>query len=62
MMNRLFTIEETADLLRISKRGVWRLIADGELPKPLKVGRSSRFSTADVDCYLNSLIKKRSES
>jgi excisionase family DNA binding protein len=36
--NRLMTVREVAEVLRLSQRQVWRLIADGRLPAS-RVGR-----------------------
>lgn len=51
----LFTLLQAADYLNISKRTLHRLIASGDLPPPLKIGRSSRIHRDDVDSYLTKL-------
>lgn len=56
---RLFTLEQAAGLLAISKRTLERLIAGGEFAPPLKIGRSSRVTSEDVDAYLDRLQKRR---
>ena len=52
---RLLTLENAAQLLSISKRSLERLIAAGDFPRPLKLGRSSRVSVDDVSAYLDRL-------
>lgn len=52
---RLLTLENAARLLSISKRSLERLIAAGQFPAPLKLGRSSRIAVDDVDAYLERL-------
>lgn len=47
----LFTIDEVAELLRISKTSVYRLVERRELAF-CRVGRTLRFTQADVDAYL----------
>ena len=48
---RFLTVQEVADLLRVSSMTVYRLIKSGELPA-VRVGRSFRVSDHDVDTYL----------
>ena len=48
---RLLTVNEVADLLRVSRMTVYRLIKNGELPA-LRVGRSYRLREEDVHTYL----------
>lgn len=46
------TVDEVADLLKISRATVYRWINEGRLPCPVKVGgngsRTSRFRRSDV--------------
>ncbi len=50
---RFLTVQEVADLMRVSSMTVYRLIKAGELPA-VRVGRSFRVSEPDVDTYLSS--------
>lgn len=59
---RLLTLDQVADLLQVSRRTVDRLISAGDLPCPLKVGRSSRLSVDEVKAYLESLKLQRRHS
>ena len=47
------TVQEVADLLRVSSMTVYRLIKSGDL-SAVRVGRSFRVSDQDVDAYLAS--------
>jgi excisionase family DNA binding protein len=49
---RLLTVSEVADLLRVSRMTVYRLIKTGELPS-LRVGKSYRLREQDIHTYLN---------
>ena len=49
--SRFLTVQEVADLMRVSSMTVYRLIKAGELPA-VRVGRSFRVSEPDVDAYL----------
>jgi excisionase family DNA binding protein len=46
------TVNEVADLLRVSRMTVYRLIKEGQI-KALRVGRSYRLREDDVDEYLS---------
>jgi excisionase family DNA binding protein len=49
---KLLTVNEVADLLRVSRMTVYRLIKEGQM-KALRVGRSYRLREDDVDEYLS---------
>jgi excisionase family DNA binding protein len=49
---RLLTVSEVADLLRVSKMTVYRLIKEGSIGS-LRVGHSYRLREDDVDDYLS---------
>jgi excisionase family DNA binding protein len=57
----LFTLDQAASALSISKRTLERLIADGVFPAPLKIGRSSRVSRDDIANYLEALRRQRGD-
>lgn len=48
---RLLTVREVAELMRVSNMTVYRLIRGGELPAT-RVGRSYRVWEQDIDTYL----------
>ena len=50
---RFLTVQEVADLMRVSSMTVYRLIKAGDLPA-VRVGRSFRVRDTDVDTYLSS--------
>ncbi len=50
--SRFLTVQEVADLMRVSSMTVYRLIKAGELAA-VRVGRSFRVSEPDVDAYLS---------
>lgn len=47
------TVAEVADLMRVSKMTVYRLVHSGELPA-VRVGRSFRVHESAVNDYLDS--------
>ena len=50
---RFLTVQEVAQLMRVSSMTVYRLIRAGDLPAG-RVGRSFRVRDVDVDGYLQS--------
>jgi excisionase family DNA binding protein len=54
---RFLTVQEVADLMRVSTMTVYRIIKSGELPA-VRVGRSFRVRDVDVDTYLGSRYKQ----
>ena len=60
--DRLMDLAEVAEKLgNISTRSVRRLIAKGDLPKPVKVLSSPRLYHSDVTAYLERLKQKREQ-
>lgn len=52
----LITSETVAKKLSISVRTLWRLVAAGTFPKPVRYNRKLvRWKTKDVEAYLESL-------
>jgi excisionase family DNA binding protein len=49
--DRLLTVHEVADLMRVSTMTVYRLITAGDL-RAARVGRSYRLRESEVDAYL----------
>lgn len=51
-MPLLMNVQEVAGLLRISDRSVWRLVASGDLPAPIALGRSRRWPRAQIEAWV----------
>jgi|GEM_PF-6985120 predicted DNA-binding transcriptional regulator AlpA len=61
--DRLIDFKEVAHLLGdVSERSVRRLIARGDLPRPVKVLSSPRLYHSDVWAYLERLKNKRTSN
>jgi excisionase family DNA binding protein len=50
--DRLLTVSEVAELMRVSNMTVYRLIKSGQL-KALRVGKNYRIRESEVDRYLS---------
>jgi excisionase family DNA binding protein len=51
----LVDARQAAALLRVSRDTWLRIVARGEAPAPLKIGRLSRWRVADVERYVATL-------
>lgn len=49
---QLITAEELAKLMQVSERTLWRLLSGGKLPKPVRIGRSTRWRLAEVNDWI----------
>ncbi|MBZ6561583.1 AlpA family phage regulatory protein [Klebsiella pneumoniae] len=45
-------------LLSVSDKWIYRLIKDGVFPKPIKLGRSSRWLQSEVESWLQERISQ----
>lgn len=52
---RLMTIKQVSAMLGMSIRFVWRLVARGDLRRPVRLGRSCRWVYSDVLAYIEKL-------
>ena len=50
---RLLNVKEVAALLGISVRTVWAKSGCGEIPAPLKIGRSTRWSKTALERWID---------
>ena len=53
--DRLLTVAEVADHMRVSNMTVYRLIKSGTLPA-LRVGKNYRIRSRDIVAYLDSSV------
>jgi predicted DNA-binding transcriptional regulator AlpA len=56
---RQYRVHEVAVLLGISVREVWRLVAKGVLPQPVKIGRCSVWFDSDISEFQMRLRAQR---
>lgn len=57
--DKLISLQATAARLDLSVRAVYRLIARGALPRPVKVGGATKLFESDLEAYLLSLQQQR---
>jgi predicted DNA-binding transcriptional regulator AlpA len=56
---QLYRVREVARLLAVSVREVWRLVAEGLLPQPVKIGRCSVWFDSDISEFQIRLREQR---
>ena len=59
--DRLWTVAEVADHMRVSNMTVYRLIKSGQLPA-IRVGKNFRIRGRDLEAYLDASTTQVSES
>jgi predicted DNA-binding transcriptional regulator AlpA len=55
----LLTYREATALLNLSVPSFWRRVADGTIPKPIKIGHSSRWIQAELLAFVEAARAKR---
>lgn len=50
---KFITVKQAAEALAVSKRTLYRLIAEGRFPRPIKVGSVSRIRLRDVQEFID---------
>ena len=57
----LLTVSQVARLVGVAPRTVWRMLADGRTPHPIRVGRLVRFRASEVDAWIKSGCSDRAK-
>jgi len=50
--DRLLRVQEVGQRLGVSARQVWKLLAAGRLPSPVRLGRSVRWRESDIGDFI----------
>jgi len=58
---RLVDVVAVAERLSVSTRAIWKWQACGRLPVPVRVGRSVRWRSSDIDEWIERGCPSRSE-
>lgn len=48
----LLTAKNTAEWLNLSMATFWRRVADGSIPKPIKIGHLSRWIPSEIEALV----------
>ena len=60
MSPSLLHLAEVRRIVGIGKSQLYRLIAAGDFPAPVKIGRSSRWLSSEVDAWIHAQASIRS--
>jgi excisionase family DNA binding protein len=55
----LMTDKEVAELLGVSRTSVWKYVLAGQIPKPIKFGRMSRFPVSEISKAIETAKRQR---
>lgn len=53
---QMIDVREVATILSISTRSVWRLVSRGDLPQPIRLGRTVRWRSTDIDRWIEDKV------
>lgn len=59
-LETLLTIVEVAELLQVNERTVRRLVDRGDMPSPVKIGDTSRWSPSELQKWIEAGCPKGS--
>lgn len=60
MKERLLRLAQVEDKTGFKKSYLYREMRDGNFPKPIKLGSTSRWKESDIDAWINALIHAQS--
>ncbi|WP_018182111.1 helix-turn-helix transcriptional regulator [Kaistia granuli] len=61
LIDPLLTVREGAAVLQMSIPTFWRRVADGTVPKPLKIGGISRWPRSEIVAVIESAKAARTQ-
>jgi prophage regulatory protein len=62
LFKKLFKANEVAEYVNVSKSQIYKLVQQGRLPKPIKLGeRGSAWLVSEIDAWLQSRVDLRDE-
>jgi predicted DNA-binding transcriptional regulator AlpA len=59
MIEAMLDVKSLSEKLGASVRTVWRLVSAGILPKPVQVGRCTRWFESDIEAFQRRLKESR---
>jgi prophage regulatory protein len=57
MENRLLKINDALKIIPMAKSTFWKLVREGTLPQPVKIGASTFWRLSDLQTFIASLGK-----
>lgn len=56
---KLADVREVADVLRCSRSTVWRRVAGGTLPKPIRIGGRTLWDLREIEALIAAKLAER---
>jgi predicted DNA-binding transcriptional regulator AlpA len=56
---KLLSVKKVAEIVDLSVRQIWRLVAAQEFPQPVRIGHARRWVSSDIQTYLDNLKRAR---
>jgi len=56
---KLLSVKKVAEIVDLSVRQIWRLVAAQDFPQPVRIGNSRRWVLSDIQTYLDKLKRAR---
>lgn len=53
--NRLLKVSDVQAILQLSRSGIYAAIRSGDLPKPIKIGKSARWKASQIESLIDQL-------
>lgn len=60
--DRLLSLPETLDVVGISRSTAYRLLAQGLMPAPIKIGALNFFSELELQAWISQKLEARNET
>ena len=57
--DRLVSVKDTATAYGCSVATIWRRVAGGDIPKPVKIGGTTRWSEAEIAAHIEQAKSER---
>jgi len=57
-MEQLLTLKEVVEIVGFKKSTIYKFIKKGKFPRPLKFGKSSRWTKSEINEWINNLKQK----
>lgn len=55
----IIKIDQVMQMLGVKKTAIYRMVSDGTLPAPIKVGGASRWILSEVENSIDAMIQRR---
>ena len=55
----LLNVQQVAEMVALSTSQVYSLVAKGDFPPPVHIGRSARWATAEIETWVTDRLAER---